>query len=202
MTRLSKIAFDVLCNHQNDDLTNAEIRIRIANEIENNWKNVVKEVAKSELMKKAEERKKSKQEAAKKIESKEKEETPEEKAEEDSEEEKTESKAETRTGNEAAKIVLSAIDAYQDKVETRTDVRRQELVMDDNTRLLLERLLWLNSVTFFNCRLVTRNSTFFSRIASTFFAIWFNFFFLDFLRLARLSKKFSDFLFDRHRLFS
>ena len=50
-------------------------------------------------------------------------------------------KDDTRIGNEAAKIVLSAIDAYQDKAETRTDVRRQELVMDDNTRLLLERLI-------------------------------------------------------------
>lgn len=46
----------------------------------------------------------------------------------------------SRVGNEAAKIVLQAIDAYQNRVDTSTNVLRNELVLDDNTRALLERL--------------------------------------------------------------
>lgn len=51
-------------------------------------------------------------------------------------------KDETRTGNEAAKIVLQAMDAYQPKQEeTRTNVLRHEYTMDDETRALLERIV-------------------------------------------------------------
>ena len=47
----------------------------------------------------------------------------------------------SRVGNEAAKIVLQAIDAYQNRVnESSTNVLRQEITLDDNTRALLERL--------------------------------------------------------------
>jgi len=46
----------------------------------------------------------------------------------------------TRTGNDAAKIVLAAVDAYQDKAETRTDVLRHEYAIDQQTRELLEQL--------------------------------------------------------------
>lgn len=49
-------------------------------------------------------------------------------------------KDETRVGNEAAKIVLQAIDAYQNRVDTSTNVVRNELVIDDNTRAMIERL--------------------------------------------------------------
>lgn len=48
---------------------------------------------------------------------------------------------ETRTGNDAAKIVLSAVDAYQDKAVEQTMVTRNEYVMDTATRELLERIL-------------------------------------------------------------
>lgn len=47
----------------------------------------------------------------------------------------------TRTGNEAAKIVLSAVDAYQDKAIENTTVTRNEYVMDAETKELLERIL-------------------------------------------------------------
>ena len=47
----------------------------------------------------------------------------------------------TRTGNEAAKIVLSAVDAYQDKDDKRETVTRHEYAIDDDTRALLERLV-------------------------------------------------------------
>lgn len=48
----------------------------------------------------------------------------------------------TRVGNEAAKIVLQAIDAYQNRVQesNSTNVLRNELTIDDNTRKLLERI--------------------------------------------------------------
>lgn len=47
-----------------------------------------------------------------------------------------------RTGNEAAKIVLSAVDAYQDKQpQDRTNVLRHEYAMDEETRQLLEDML-------------------------------------------------------------
>jgi hypothetical protein len=49
-------------------------------------------------------------------------------------------KDDTRTGNEAAKIVLQALDAYQAKEQVSTNVLRNEITIDDNTRLLLERL--------------------------------------------------------------
>jgi hypothetical protein len=49
-------------------------------------------------------------------------------------------KDDTRTGNEAAKIVLQAMDAYQAKEQVSTNVLRNEITIDDNTRLLLERL--------------------------------------------------------------
>jgi hypothetical protein len=49
-------------------------------------------------------------------------------------------KDKTRTGNDAAKIVLSALDAYQDKAETRTNVLRNEYTIDDDTRRLLQRI--------------------------------------------------------------
>lgn len=49
---------------------------------------------------------------------------------------------ETRVGNEAAKIVLQAMDAYQNRVveNNSTNVLRNELTIDDNTRALLERI--------------------------------------------------------------
>lgn len=48
----------------------------------------------------------------------------------------------TRTGNEAAKIVLSAVDAYQDrKMETKEQVTRHEYTIDDDTRRLLTALI-------------------------------------------------------------
>lgn len=47
-----------------------------------------------------------------------------------------------KSGNDAAKIVLSAVDAYQNKAaEGSTNVLRHEYVMDDSTRDLLERML-------------------------------------------------------------
>lgn len=49
-------------------------------------------------------------------------------------------KDETRTGNEAAKIVLQALDAYQIRQDNSTNVLRNEIVIDDNTRALLERI--------------------------------------------------------------
>lgn len=51
-------------------------------------------------------------------------------------------KDKTRVGNEAAKIVLQAIDAYQNKVSADNGVStmRNEITMDDNTRALLERM--------------------------------------------------------------
>lgn len=50
-------------------------------------------------------------------------------------------KDDSRTGNEAAKIVLSAVDAYQDKTTEQTTVMRNEYVMDAATRELLEQIL-------------------------------------------------------------
>jgi hypothetical protein len=47
----------------------------------------------------------------------------------------------TRTGNEAAKIVLSAVDAYQDKAQETTHVQRHEYTIDDETRQLLEAMV-------------------------------------------------------------
>lgn len=48
----------------------------------------------------------------------------------------------TRTGNEAAKIVLSAVDAYQDrKVETKENITRHEYTIDDDTRRLLMTMI-------------------------------------------------------------
>lgn len=51
----------------------------------------------------------------------------------------------TRVGNEAAKIVLQAIDAYQNRIQENnsTNVLRQEVTLDDNTRALLERVAQL-----------------------------------------------------------
>lgn len=47
----------------------------------------------------------------------------------------------TRTGNEAAKIVLSAVDAYQDKqTADQTTTIRNEYALDDKTRELFERM--------------------------------------------------------------
>jgi hypothetical protein len=47
----------------------------------------------------------------------------------------------TRTGNEAAKIVLQALDAYQDKVQQQVSVTRNEYVMDSATIELLEQMI-------------------------------------------------------------
>ena len=48
----------------------------------------------------------------------------------------------TRTGNDAAKIVLSAVDAYQDKApHETTNTQRHEYTMDAETRALLEAVL-------------------------------------------------------------
>ena len=48
----------------------------------------------------------------------------------------------TRTGNEAAKIVLSAVDAYQEKaMVTRSDIVRHEYTVDDDTRALLHAMI-------------------------------------------------------------
>jgi hypothetical protein len=48
----------------------------------------------------------------------------------------------SRTGNEAAKIVLAAVDAYQDKKsEEKVNTTRHEYVMDDETRALLQAVL-------------------------------------------------------------
>lgn len=49
-------------------------------------------------------------------------------------------KDDSRVGNEAAKIVLQAIDAYQNRVIEDKTVTRNEITLDDNTRELLERL--------------------------------------------------------------
>jgi hypothetical protein len=46
----------------------------------------------------------------------------------------------TRIGNEAAKIVLQVIDAYQDKVEKAT-VTRNEYAMDGDTLALLQSMM-------------------------------------------------------------
>lgn len=49
---------------------------------------------------------------------------------------------ESRTGNEAAKIVLSAVDAYQDKaVQENTNVTRHEYTIDEETKALFQQLL-------------------------------------------------------------
>jgi hypothetical protein len=48
---------------------------------------------------------------------------------------------EGKTGNDAARIVLQALDAYQERVEeTRTNVLRHEYVIDDETIALLEKI--------------------------------------------------------------
>ena len=47
----------------------------------------------------------------------------------------------TRTGNEAAKIVLSAVDAYQSKDERHETVTRHEYTIDDETRAILTRMI-------------------------------------------------------------
>lgn len=48
----------------------------------------------------------------------------------------------TRTGNEAAKIVLAAVDAYQDKAAPeKTNVTRHEYAIDDETKAILEEML-------------------------------------------------------------
>lgn len=47
----------------------------------------------------------------------------------------------TRTGNEAAKIVLSAVDAYQTKAEEHTQVIQHEYTVDDETRALLHAMI-------------------------------------------------------------
>lgn len=48
----------------------------------------------------------------------------------------------SRTGNEAAKIVLSAVDAYQDKAAPeKTNVTRHEYAIDEETKALLEEML-------------------------------------------------------------
>jgi hypothetical protein len=48
----------------------------------------------------------------------------------------------TRTGNDAARLVLQAIDAYQDKVDnTRTNVLRHEYSIDSETRALLDAMI-------------------------------------------------------------
>src|SRR5688500_4828148 len=49
---------------------------------------------------------------------------------------------ETRTGNEAAKIVLQAVDAYQDKQTPQQQTTiRNEYAMDDETKELLHAIL-------------------------------------------------------------
>lgn len=51
-------------------------------------------------------------------------------------------KDETRTGNEAAKIVLSAVDAYQDKRDgDHQTTTRHEYAIDDDTKALLHAML-------------------------------------------------------------
>lgn len=47
----------------------------------------------------------------------------------------------TRTGNEAAKIVLQAVDAYQDKTTGTVQTTRHEYSIDDETKALLESML-------------------------------------------------------------
>lgn len=48
----------------------------------------------------------------------------------------------TRTGNDAAKIVLAAVDAYQDKApEARTNVLRHEYAIDEETQQLLHAMI-------------------------------------------------------------
>jgi hypothetical protein len=47
----------------------------------------------------------------------------------------------TKTGNDAAKIVLSAVDAYQDRQPTeQVSTIRNEYILDDDTRQLFERM--------------------------------------------------------------
>jgi hypothetical protein len=46
-----------------------------------------------------------------------------------------------REGNDAAKLVLQAMDAFQDKRETHTTVQRNEYVMDDETRDIIMRIV-------------------------------------------------------------
>jgi hypothetical protein len=49
---------------------------------------------------------------------------------------------ETRTGNEAAKIVLQAVDAYQQRTaDDRTNVLRHEYHVDEETRALLHEMI-------------------------------------------------------------
>lgn len=50
-------------------------------------------------------------------------------------------KDKTRTGNDAAKIVLSAVDAYQEKQTAVTNTERHEYTIDDDTKALLHALL-------------------------------------------------------------
>jgi hypothetical protein len=50
-------------------------------------------------------------------------------------------KDKTRTGNDAAKIVLSAVDAYQVKETVTQQTTRHEYAMDDDTKALLESML-------------------------------------------------------------
>lgn len=48
---------------------------------------------------------------------------------------------ETRTGNEAAKIVLSAVDAYQERQQQTVQTTRHEYALDEETRSLLESMI-------------------------------------------------------------
>jgi hypothetical protein len=45
MIKLHELAFQILSNHQEEDFRNENMRLQIAKEIEEQWKNVVKEVA-------------------------------------------------------------------------------------------------------------------------------------------------------------
>jgi hypothetical protein len=47
----------------------------------------------------------------------------------------------TRTGNDAAKIVLLAVDAYQNKTTEQAQITRHEYTVDEETRLLLHAMI-------------------------------------------------------------
>lgn len=47
----------------------------------------------------------------------------------------------TRVGNEASRIVLQALDAYQDKQQETIQTQRHEYVIDDDTMRVIERMI-------------------------------------------------------------
>jgi hypothetical protein len=50
-------------------------------------------------------------------------------------------KDDTRIGNEAAKIVLQAVDAYQNRVQENVQTQRQEYSIDTETLAIIEQMI-------------------------------------------------------------